>query len=372
MRKIPKWLQGVLFLLLAYFIFFFRLPLYLEVPGSIFSLDEMIEVENQPVDTPGDFYITTVGVQQLTLATIGRSFFPYQDLISEAELFGEYDDFESYNRLQKYYMESSINHAIKAAFDAAGKEYKFEYNGVYVLQITKDSNFLGKLEVGDLVKAVDGNDFNSSAEFLNYIAGKKVGDQTNLTIERDGESLNLTEQMIELETGKTGIGIALIDHTEIITDPKVLVQAGNIGGPSAGLMFSLELYTKIIDHNIRKDYNIAGTGTIDSEGTIGRIGGIEKKVIAADRENIDYFFAPDDDFSEEYLKINPDQQSNYELALATVKEIDSDMVIVPVKTMMDAIEYLEKLQLKEKVFKEDNLIHLDKDQIESKKSLLVA
>lgn len=372
MRKIPKWLQGILFLLLTYFLFFFRLPLYLEVPGSIFSLDEMIEVENQLVDTPGKFYITTVGIQQLTPATIGRSFFPYQDLVSEAELFGEYDDFESYNRLQKYYMESSINHAIKAAFDAAGKDYDFEYNGVHVLQITKDSNFLGKLKMGDLVKAVDGNEFSSSAEFINYIGDKNVGDQTNLTIERDGESLNLTGQLIELESGKTGIGIALVDHTKIITDPTVRVQAGNIGGPSAGLMFSLELYTKIIDQNIRKEYNIAGTGTIDSEGKVGRIGGIEKKVIAADRENIDYFFAPNDDLSEEYLKINPGQQSNYQLALDTVKEIESDMVIVPVKTIMDAIEYLENLQLKEKVFKEGEFISLHEDQNESEKFLLVA
>ena len=372
MRKIPKWVQGVLFLLLVYFIFFLRLPLYLEVPGNVFSLDEMIEVDSEQKDAPGEFYITTVGIQQLTPATIWRSFYPYQDLISESELFGEHNDFESYNRLQKYYMESSINHAIKAAFDAAEKSYDFEYKGVHVLQITKDSNFLGKLKVGDLVKAIDGNYFHHSEEFVDYIANKKVGDQVDFKVERDNQSLNLTGELIKLETDKIGVGIALIDHTKIITDPIVRIKAGDIGGPSAGLMFSLELYTRLIDQNIRKDFNIAGTGTIDSEGKVGRIGGIEKKVIAADRENIDYFFAPDDELSEEYLKVAPGQQSNYDLAVATAEEIETDMTIVPVRTIMDAIEYLEKLQLQEKGHDRNKLFLLNKNHKMLHNSLLVA
>lgn len=356
MKRIPKWLQGLLLLFIVYFLFFLRLPLYLEVPGQIFSLDEMVEVEQNTSDAPGEFYITTVGIQQLTPITMVRSLFPYQDLVSEAELFGEAENFDNYDRIQKYYMESSINHAIKAAFDAADKSYDFEYNGVYILQVIEESDFYGLLQIGDVVTAVDGIEFNNSAEFIDYIANKSLTDEVQLEIKRDLQNLTLTGELIELETGTSGIGIGLVDDTQIVTDPNVTIQSENIGGPSAGLMFSLELYTRLIEDNIRTDYQIAGTGTIGPDGVVGRIGGVDKKIIAADREDIDYFFVPDDELTDEFRAIRPGVQSNYELALQTAAAIDSEMEIIPVKTILDAIDFLKELPAQQPTALKDYLI----------------
>lgn len=372
MKKIPKWVQSILFLLFLFFLFFFRLPLYLEVPGNIFPLNRMVEVDHQLSDAPGEFYLTTIGVQQLTPAMLVRSFLPYQDLVRESDLFGDFDDFESYDSIQKYYMDSSINNAIKVAFDAAGKDYDFEYNGVYVLQITEESDFIKDLKVGDIVKAVDENSFENSTEFIEYIGNKNVGDKVELQIERASKRLTLPGELIELDSGLTGIGIGLVDDTKIMTNPAVEIHSANIGGPSAGLMFSLELYTQLIEDNLRKNYNIAGTGTIGPDGSVGRIGGIEKKVVAADREEVDYFFAPDDELTEEYKTQNPDGQSNYDLALETAKKINSDMIIIPVKTMADAIEFLERLELKEKVYHDKKIINFSINNRYLNKERLVA
>src|SRR5699024_11578609 len=76
--------------------------------------------------------------------------------------------------------------------------------------------------------------------------------------------------------------------------PPVNIKSGDIGGPSAGLMFSLEIYNQLTEKDITKGYNIAGTGAIDSDGNVERIGSIDKKVVAADEEGVEIFFAPNE------------------------------------------------------------------------------
>lgn len=359
MKRIPKWLQAILVLIFFYLLIFLRLPYYLEVPGSIFSLDEMVEVDNQFIDNPGDFYITTVGIQKATPITMLSSFLPYRDLVSEADLFGEFDDFEAYDKIQAYHMRSSINNAIKVAFDAAGKDYVFEYKGVYILEVIEDSSFFSDLKIGDTVKSVDGNQFQSSQEFITYIANKTIGDEVLLEVEREQEEFELSGKLVKLDSGMAGIGISLVDDTTLITEPAVAIHSADIGGPSAGLMFSLEIYTKLIADDIRGPFDIAGTGTIEVDGNVGRIGGIEKKIVAADKAGVDYFLAPNDEIAADVRKLRPDIQSNYEAALATAQKIDTKMEIIPVETIYDAIAFLEKLEKEERAEHTADIIDFD-------------
>lgn len=358
MKRIPKWLQAILVLLFFYLLIFLRLPYYIEVPGSVFSLDEMVEVDHQFKDNPGDFYITTVGIQKTTPISLLSSFLPYRDLVSEADLLGNFDDFDAYDKIQKYHMKSSINNAIKVAFDAADKDYTFEYKGVYVLRVIEESSFAPDLKIGDTVKSVDGNQFQSSQEFITYIANKTIGDKVVLEIEREQEPLELSGELVELDSGVAGIGISLVDDTTLVTEPTVAIHSANIGGPSAGLMFSLEIYTKLITEDIRGAFDIAGTGTIEVDGKVGRIGGVEKKVVAADKAGVDYFFAPDDEITADIKKMRPDIQSNYQAAVATAKKLDTQMEIIPVQTIYDAIAFLEQLEKEVVTHKKADVIEL--------------
>ena len=85
------------------------------------------------------------------------------------------------------------------------------------------------------------------------------------------------------------MGIGLVDDKELIVDPEVTVQTDEIGGPSAGFMFSLEIYNQLTKEDLTKGYKIAGTGTISPDGTVGRIGGIEQKIVAADKAGAEIF-----------------------------------------------------------------------------------
>lgn len=94
----------------------------------------------------------------------------------------------------------------------------------------------------------------------------------------DGQKKSATGKIIKLENGKNGIGISLIDRTEVTSNTPIEFSTAGIGGPSAGLMFSLAIYTQIADPTLRDGRNIAGTGSIDREGKVGDIGGIDKKL----------------------------------------------------------------------------------------------
>ena len=177
---------------------------------------------------------------------------------------------------------------------------------------------------------------------------KKLGDEVLLSVERDDKLRDVTITLKEIPggEGRAGLGVQFEEDREIITDPEVEFQTSNIGGPSAGLMFTLEIMNQLLDEDMTKGYSIAGTGEMLEDGTVGRIGGADFKVIAAARKDIEIFFAPADDLPEEVKEKNPGILTNYEEAVKMAEKIGTKMKIVPVKTIDDALDYLAGLEEK--------------------------
>ncbi|WP_207694222.1 PDZ domain-containing protein [Enterococcus sp. DIV0212c] len=325
----------------------FPIPYYIEGPGTTENLKEFVTVENKKDSEPGAFYLTTVGVRKATLGSaLKAKFSDFQELVSKKDLMGSSTDSE-YERIQQYYMDSSKNAAIEQALKLAKVPYEMSFKGVYVLAIEDNSSFSGKISVGDTVTGIDGKTFKSSQEFIDYVKKQKVGQEVTVSYLQDGKSKEATGKLIELPTDKkAGIGIGLTDHTEIKSSIAVEIDAGDIGGPSAGLMFTLETYEQLTQKGIRKGHKIAGTGTMNSDGIVGRIGGIDKKVVTASENNTEIFFAPDDEITKEMKKANPTIKTNYEEAKAAAEKIGTKMKIVPVKNVQDALDYLETLKEK--------------------------
>lgn len=342
-----KLLGAIVGAILVFGAVFLPLPYYLEVPGSAETLTDIVEVDGVGDDHEGAFMLTTVGIRQATLVQLAAAQFnDFTDVYSKKELFGT-DTSAEYNRMQENYMTSSQNTAMQVALDLAQIDYQLNFDGVYVMSVTADSNFNGALATGDVVTAINGEQFNSSQEFMDYVKSKAVGDVVTITYQRSGKEMTAKGALIELSTDqKPGIGISLTDKTTIEPAVDIAINAGSIGGPSAGLMFTLETYSLLSKQDLRKGHLIAGTGTISSDGTVGRIGGIDKKIVAASEAGAEIFFAPDDEITAEMLKVAPDLKSNYQEAVAAGKKIKTNMKIVPVKTVQDALAYLATLEEK--------------------------
>ena len=149
-------------------------------------------------------------------------------------------------------------------------------------------------------------------------------------------------KVIKLSNGKNGIGIGLTDHTEVSSDVPVDFNTEGVGGPSAGLMFTLAIYDQLVKEDLRKGRKIAGTGTIEQNGHVGDIGGAGLKVVSAAKKGMDIFFVPNNPIDKNAKKGKTKVQTNYQEAKAAAKRLGTKMKIVPVQNVQQAIDYLKK------------------------------
>lgn len=338
-----KKLTRILLIVIIIFIAtsFYYLPFYVSKPGIAKELNPIIAVENG-FKEKGNFMLTTVRMGKANIYSyLFAKLSKYQEIYRAEEVKGENETDEEYSVRQLHLMSSSKQNAIEVAYKKAGIPVIYKYKGVYVLNVILNMPADGHLRAGDRIYKVDGLEFQSSTDFISYVSEKKAGDHIKLTYERNKEiketEINVTAFKDPEQEGRVGIGIGLVDDKELKVDPEVTINTDKIGGPSAGFMFSLEIYNQLIEKDLTKGFDIAGTGTITPTGIVGRIGGIEQKVIAADKAGAEFFLAPNE---------NGMKDSNYQNAVRTAKDIGTDMKIIPIDTFDQAVEFLDSLKVK--------------------------
>jgi Lon-like protease len=318
---------------------FYYLPYYVSKPGMAKELEPIIKVENG-YDEKGNFMLTTIRMGKANIYTYAMAkVSKYQEIYPVEAVRSEDESDEEYNVRQLHMMDTSKTSAIEVAYKKAGLPVKYKYKGIYVLHIVPGMPAEGKLKPGDRIIKIDEKSFESMNGFIDYINGKKSGDKVAVTYERNDETdtVSVAIAPFKEDKSKIGIGIGLVDDKEIVVEPEVSIDTEEIGGPSAGLMFTLEIYNQLTKNDLTKGYQIAGTGTISPDGTVGRIGGIDQKIVAADKAGAEIFLAPNEKGAKD---------SNYNVAVKTAKDIDSKMKIVPVDTFDDAVAFLNKLKVK--------------------------
>ncbi|MCI1986794.1 MAG: PDZ domain-containing protein [Lactobacillus sp.] len=316
---------------------------YVEVPGSAESLKPYVKVAGTKDTAKGSYLLTTVGIigPATPVELLYGKLQPYAEIDDASDLMGNETSAE-YAQLQRYYIKSAADMATAAAFKAAKRPYQITHKGIYVMSLLKGSPFKSQLQLGDTITKLDGKAYQTANAYVQAIQSRPVGSRLTLTYQRHGQQHTATGKLMRLPgTKKAGIGITLTEHTVTKTRPKVTIDAGNIGGPSAGLMFAVQVYTQITGKDFRHGQKIAGTGTIDADGTVGQIGGIDKKVYMANKQGAKVFFAPDMPATKKLLKLDPTYQNNYAVAKKTARELGSKMKIVPVRTLQDALAYLK-------------------------------
>jgi Lon-like protease len=160
---------------------------------------------------------------------------------------------------------------------------------VTIADLTKDSPAKGVLRAGDVLVSVDGKPVDASAAVIAAVRAHKGGESVAFTVRRGGEEQVLTVKTVASK-GPPVVGVFL--RTAFIFPTKVTIDAGDIGGPSAGMMFALAVYDKLTPGALTGGANIAGTGTIDPSGNVGPIGGIAQKLLGAQRGGATWFLAP--------------------------------------------------------------------------------
>lgn len=281
--------------ILAMLLVYVRLPYYVTKPGMAAKLEPYVQVEGGTKES-GDFMLVTVSMGPANVVNlIAAQFNKYTHVSKAEEILQRGESDEEYQFRQNYAMKDSQNAAIYNAYKQANRTVSFENKGVLVAGVAKGMPSEGKLKLGDIIIAVDGKTFEKTDQFIEYMTGKmtgkKEGDTVNIEYMRGGKQLkeNLNVKTIPNGNGRVGIGVSIVTERELVVDPKVKIDSHEIGGPSAGLMFTLEIYNQLVEEDLTKGHEIAGTGTINEKGEIGPIGGIQQKVVAASDAGAEVF-----------------------------------------------------------------------------------
>ncbi|WP_274361529.1 YlbL family protein [Paenibacillus thermotolerans] len=309
-------------------------PYVVYEPGTAERTRDMVEAAHIQGEEQGALLLTTVHVQFANVYSFVKA-----GLSPNAQLFHQNDILrgntkEDYDARQQVTMKSSQGNAIEAAYNALDIPYQEKSTAIVVMSVEPGLGAAGVLRPGDELKKVRGHDIRTVEDVVQSLEGSKLGDKIEVAYRRGEQQATAEIELKPLpgtDPPKPGIGIAFGAVLSVVSDDpnkQVNIKVSHIGGPSAGLMFALEIVNQLTEDDVTRGHIIAGTGVISPQGEVGSIGGIRHKVVAADREGAEVFFAP---------------VQNAQEAEQKAKEIGTGMKIVPVKTLRDALDYLEQL-----------------------------
>lgn len=310
----------IIFTIMIFVVFSIPIPYYIDAPGGLINLEEKVVVLNGN-KSKGSLNLTYVSSYEGNIGTYFISKFNKSwDLVPIGEVIHSNENKEDLNIRNKIMLENSLSNAYYVAYNYLKKDFNVISSSIYVVYI--DENAETNINIGDRIIKLDDTTIKSIDDILNYLSTKKIGDKIKIIV-NDGEEKYIIVK--ELDDRKS-ILISAICNYDYSSDVKFNFKNSE-SGPSGGLMIALSIYNQNIKKDITNGNKIAGTGTIDMNGNVGEISGIKYKIMGAVKEKVDIFFLP---------------YANYEEAKRVVKENKYNINLVPVKTFVDAINYLNK------------------------------
>ena len=202
-------------------------------------------------------------------------------------------------------MRTSENIAIAVALNNIGYEISSKGEGVSVVGLLDDSPVYDKLKKGDLLNSINNKQISSTTEFISTLRTYSIGETISIGLIRevDGDLKTMSVETTLIEhveyEGEPMVGFLATTVNERFDFPfEIDIKTGNVGGPSAGLMMALNVYNNLIPEDITNSMIVAGTGTIEIDGSVGPVGGIKQKIIAAKRAGAELILVPVANFEE--------------------------------------------------------------------------
>ncbi len=288
---------AVLCLVLAVLSFTLRVPYLVESPGPTYNTlgksdgKDIIALDGRAASpTSGHLNLMTVlsDTDKTTIAGALQGWLRHDQVVVPYDsIYPPGTTKEQQNTANAQDFTASQENATEAAACELGYP-----KGFGIVNVANDSPNKDVLKGGDRFVSIDGKQVADNAALLKLLATHKVGDKLSIALLRDSKPVTVTAILATPASGSTTPRLGISAGAGCLLPFRVDLQLEGIGGPSAGLMFSLGIIDKISSHDLTHGRFIAGTGTIDPSGAVGQIGGISLKMIAAHRAGATVFLAP--------------------------------------------------------------------------------
>lgn len=305
------------------FLFTFELPYVVYTPGGLVNLNDRITVSDG-YTKDGSLNMSYVSMRKGTIPSILLSFvIPNWDLKKNEDVTVSDESISELLKLEKIYMESSVNNATILAYEKAGKKINItkQINNVtYIADFAKTD-----IKLEDELISADGEKIESIDDLKMIVNSKNIQDKINIKVKRDGKEKECYAFVVDV-SGDKKIGIGFLNTYEYETDPEVKVKTkATESGSSGGLMLTLAIYNDLVHDDLTRGRKVVGTGTIALDGTVGAIDGVKYKMLGAAKNKADIFLCPEE---------------NYEEALKVKDKFNLKLTVKSVKTFDEAVEYL--------------------------------
>ncbi len=303
------------------------------LPGPTANTLDIVEIDGDVSVSTGELLLTTVSVDpSLSFREWIRGAFDSRiDHFDRELIYPSGTSVEEVRQQNVALMENSQLDSMIAALHALDYEFDEDFDGAEVVEVADYSDAAdGDLLAGDIIVDVAGTRVSASSDVVGAIARFGIGDDLDLVVLRDDIEVPVTIQLVAApDDGRPVMGVTLRSHLELPVD--ITIDAGIIGGPSAGTMFALAIVDELTPEDLTGGLIIAGTGEIDRAGTVGAIGGIRQKVLGAtsrgDEPPATVFLVPERNMPE-----------------AVTAPVRDEILLVPIATLQDAIDALRVLR----------------------------
>jgi PDZ domain-containing protein len=339
--RFPKWPWILAGLLIAIGIgiaiaWSVTVPYYTLSPGPVYDTADFVTVEDGTASDDGELFFLTVSLKEANVFEWAAGYVDPRVDVRERERVRPIGvSPEQLRRESLASMEQSKQTATFVALTQLGYEVTLVGTGALVIDTVPDSAADGVLLPNDVIFEMDGKQVAFRDDIINDLSDAEIGDLVEMLVDRPiDESVDQFDQIeVELVLGshvddptRPMIGVLLDNNEPVVEFPvDVVIDSRNIGGPSAGMMFTLQIMDQLTDGEITRGERIAGTGTIARDGTVGSIGGIKQKVHGAIDAGARAVLVP---------------AGNYDVALAAAGD---RIEIVRIETIEDAVAFLRTL-----------------------------
>jgi Lon-like protease len=299
------------------------LPLFVEGPGPARDVLPLIDIDGTATYQPeGRLLYTTVNVGRINLYdAVAAAFDEERYVIPEDQLIPEGLTDEEYDRISLSQMGASKIAAVSSALTRLTDYPRVHGPGALVYATSPGTPAAGRLFPGELITAIDQEPVDGVEELGVLIRGAGVGATIEVTVEAmegTGKPRTVELRTVRHEDGRPIIGILPVANFPF----EVSIESGKVGGPSAGLMWSIGVSDLLTPGDLSGGRTLAGTGGIGLRGQVRPIGGVSLKVLAAEREGADAFLLP-------------------EANLREARRVAENIEVVPVATLAEAVDHLE-------------------------------
>lgn len=309
-------------------------PYVVYEPGIAVPVRPMVAIEEGDHLGSGDFLLTAVKMTEPNfLSAIQSMWNSSKELHLKRDVLRGYTK-EQYTARMSINMLGSQNNAIEAAYRYAGLPYGTKTEGIIISDVLVGA---GYFEAGDrLLGMNDNHSLTSAKEMLETLLNSSKDAPIIFDIERGNSKRSIVypAQAIAASTTEEelleALGIKSLTELRSIepadSNNKLHIAAGEIGGPSAGLVFALQSLDLLTEGDLSGGERIAATGTLTVDGIVGPIGGMKQKIIIASQEGAKLFLVP---------------AENYKEAEETAKSLKTAMIVVSVGSLQEAVNQIE-------------------------------